>query len=53
MAYSNAAAQIQALSTLHNHELKDARVEALQAKLAKTTLDVERARMSAEDARAP
>ena len=50
MAYSDAATHTQSLSALHNLEFKDARVEALQAKLAETTLDVERARMSAEDA---
>ena len=50
MAYNNAATQVQALSTVHNHELRDAKVEALQAKLAEATLAMERARMSAEDA---
>ena len=50
MAYSDAATQVGALSTVHNHELRDAKVRALQAKLTETTLAMERARMSAEDA---
>ena len=50
MAYSNAATQLQALSTVHYHELRDAKVEALQAKLDETILEMERARMFAEDA---
>ena len=49
MAYNNTATQTAALSAVHN-EFKDARVEALQAKLAETTLEMERARMAAEDA---
>ena len=53
MPYSSAATQLRALSTVHNHEFKDAQVEALQAKLAETTLEMERARVSAEDARGP
>ena len=51
MAYSNTCTQLAALSAVHNFEFKDARVEALQAKLAETTLEMERARMSAEDSR--
>ena len=50
MAYSDATTQLQALTTVHYYELRDAKVEALQAKLAETTLAMERARMSAEDA---
>ena len=50
MAYNDAATQVGALSTVHYHEFKDAKVRALQAKLTETTLAVERARMSAEDA---
>ena len=50
MAYSDAATQVGALSTVHYHELRDAKVRALQANLAETTLAMERARMCAEDA---
>ena len=51
MAYNDAATQVGALSTVHYHEFKDAKVRALQANLAETTLAMERARMSAEDAK--
>ena len=50
MPYSDASTQLQALSALHNHKLRDAKVEALQAKFDETILEMERARMSAEDA---